>query len=366
MKHVIEEIGSEFWVEDVITVINDDVCHNFRENGFNGDNRLLLSGRTAIDFICQDLSYSRNITTVYMPAYCCDSMIFPFKNRDVNVLFYDLVYEDGRVKCDIDTTLNVDILYICNYFGFSTGVDVDVVVNMQKKGVIVLYDRTHDLFNNKHTLSLISDYTFCSLRKWVGIPTGAIVSKKNGNFFQASLKECDFSESKYKGMRMKYDYLQGNAVIDKEDFLRLFTAFNKRLSDNYQNYSIDKMSLRLLYEQDFELVRTRRQQNAKLLYDGLSKLNNISVMFQYEDDSVPLFVPILVKKEIRNSLRDYLVSNKVYCPVHWPKSHSLLDLTRADIFYDRELSLVCDQRYHERQMRRIVDLIKNYCNRINI
>ena len=27
----------------------------FRENGFNGDNRLLLSGRTAIDFICQDL-----------------------------------------------------------------------------------------------------------------------------------------------------------------------------------------------------------------------------------------------------------------------------------------------------------------------
>lgn len=365
MKHVIEEIGSEFWIDDVIAVANN-LYHDFKENGFNGDDRLVLSGRTAIDYICQDIAYSGKITTVYMPAYCCDSMIFPFKNRNVNVLFYDLVYKDGRVSCDIDTTLKVDLLYICNYFGFSTGVDIEVITSMQDQGVIVLYDRTHDLFNNENTLSLISDYTFCSLRKWVGIPTGAIVSKRNGNFFQASLKECDFSESKYKGMRMKYDYLQGNAVVDKEDFLRLFTAFNKRLSDNYQNYSIDKMSLRLLHEQDFELVRTRRQQNAKLLYDGLSKLNNISVMFQYEDDSVPLFVPILVKKEVRNSLRDYLVSNKVYCPVHWPKSHSLPDLTQADILYDSELSLVCDQRYDEKQMEKIVSLMKNYYNSINI
>ena len=229
--------------------------------------------------------------------------------------------------------------------------------------MIVLHDRTHDLFNKANTFS---DYTFCSLRKWMGIPTGAIVSKKDGSFFQASLKECDFSRGKFKGMRMKYDYLRGNTTIDKEDFLRLFTAFNKRLSRDYQDYSIDKMSLRLLHEQDFELVRTRRQQNAKLLHDELSGLNNVSMMFQHEGDRVPLFVPILVKKEIRNSLRDYLVGNKVYCPVHWPKSHSLPDTTRADAFYNSELSLVCDQRYGERQMRKIVDLIKNYCNKTNI
>ena len=293
-------------------------------------------------------------------------MIYPFKNRDIDVIFYDLIHENGRIKCDIDTTLKIDILYVCDYFGFSTGVDLEIITSMQDKGVIVLYDRTHDLFNNANTLVLISDYTFCSLRKWMGIPTGAIVSKRDGSFFQASLKECDFSGGKYKGMRMKYDYLQGNTTIDKEDFLRLFTSFNKRLSGNYQNYSIDKMSLRLLHEQDFELVRTRRQQNAKLLYDELSELNNISMMFGYENANVPLFVPILVKKEIRNSLRDYLVDNKVYCPVHWPKSDSLPDAMRVNLFYDSELSLVCDQRYGEVQMRKIVDLIKNYCNKTNI
>ena len=362
MKQVIEEIGSEFWIDDVITIV-DNMHHDFKENGFSGNRQLLLSGRTAIDYICQDIERDRKITTVYMPAYCCDSMIYPFKNRGIDVIFYDLIHENGKIKCDIDTTLKIDILYVCNYFGFSTGVDIETITSMQDKGVIVLHDRTHGLFNKANTFS---DYTFCSLRKWMGIPTGAIVSKKDGSFFQASLKECDFSRGKFKGMRMKYDYLRGNTTIDKEDFLRLFTAFNKRLSRDYQDYSIDKMSLRLLHEQDFELVRTRRQQNAKLLHDELSGLNNVSMMFQHEGDRVPLFVPILVKKEIRNSLRDYLVGNKVYCPVHWPKSHSLPDTTRADAFYNSELSLVCDQRYGERQMRKIVDLIKNYCNKTNI
>lgn len=90
------------------------------------------------------------------------------------------------------------------------------------------------------------------------------------------------------------------------------------------------------------------------------------MMFQYRNNSVPLFVPILVKKEVRNSLRDYLINNKVYCPIHWPKSHSLPSFMRADVFYDSELSLVCDQRYDERQMEKVVNLIENYYNRTNI
>lgn len=50
MKQVIEEIGSEFWIDDVITIV-DNMHHDFKENGFSGNHQLLLSGRTAIDFI---------------------------------------------------------------------------------------------------------------------------------------------------------------------------------------------------------------------------------------------------------------------------------------------------------------------------
>ena len=365
MRHVKEEIGSEFWIDDVVYE-SDDIYHDFKENGFSGDNRLVLSGRTAIDYICQDIACDRKIVSVYMPAYCCDSMIYPFKNRDINVVFYDVRYEKGAIKCDIDTTLGIDILYICNYFGFGTGVDFGIVANMRRKGVIILYDKTHDFFNNGEPFVLISDYCFCSLRKWMGIPTGAIVSKKNGYFFRSLLKECDFVEDKRDGMRMKYFYLQGDSAIVKEDFFRLFTSFNKNLSRDYQDYLIDKTSLQLLNRQDLEQIKICRQRNAELLYEELSRLDYISMMFQYGNGCVPLFVPILVKKEIRNSLRKYLIDNNVYCPVHWSKSQLLSNSIQADVFYDSELSLVCDQRYGEGQMKRVVELIKNYCNRINI
>ena len=145
-------------------------------------------------------------------------------------------------------------------------------------------------------------------------------------------------------------------------FLRLFASFNKNLSSDYQDYLIDKTSLQLLNRQDLEQIKICRQQNAVLLYEELSRLDHISMMFQYGNGCVPLFVPILVKKEIRNSLRKYLIDNNVYCS----KSQLLSNSIQADVFYDSELSLVCDQRYDEGQMKRVVELIKNYCNRINI
>ena len=43
-----EEIGSEFWVDDVANESNN-IYHDFKENGVGGDNRLVLSGRTAIE-----------------------------------------------------------------------------------------------------------------------------------------------------------------------------------------------------------------------------------------------------------------------------------------------------------------------------
>ena len=67
MRHVIEEIGSEFWIDDRINTGND-LHHDFKKNGFYGDRRLLLSGRTAIDYICHDIRRERKVSTVYMPV----------------------------------------------------------------------------------------------------------------------------------------------------------------------------------------------------------------------------------------------------------------------------------------------------------
>ena len=74
----INEIGSEFWFDSEIK----DIITESQET-------LVLSGRTAIDVIIKDILKTRKIRNVYLPAYCCDSMIDPFIRNGIAVNLYD-------------------------------------------------------------------------------------------------------------------------------------------------------------------------------------------------------------------------------------------------------------------------------------
>ena len=71
-----------------------------------------------------------------------------------------------------------------------------------------------------------------------------------------------------------------------------------------------------------------------------------------------MFVPILVPDGKRDGLKRYLIKKGIYCPIHWPvgKYHRLDE--RTEYIYKNELSLVCDQRYTEEDMERIVKAIQ--------
>ena len=77
----------------------------------------------------------------------------------------------------------------------------------------------------------------------------------------------------------------------------------------------------------------------------------------------PFFVPIIVPDGKRNELRRFLINKDIYCPVHWPVSqlHKLGE--KEQFLYDNELSLVCDQRYSEYDMNRMVDLINSFLSK---
>ena len=114
-------------------------------------------------------------------------------------------------------------------------------------------------------------------------------------------------------------------------------------------------------EEDVEKAKTlnisymkdKRRENAKFLMQELGE----ALMFDsLSENDCPLFVPILVDN--RDALRHFLIENKVYCPVHWPvsKYHRLTCQTAG--IYERELSIICDQRYDLSHMEHIVKLIK--------
>lgn len=333
------EIGSEFWLEEPVPQPVAD-----------RDGVYIISGRTAIDVILQDVMRTRKVRSVLMPAWCCDSMIAPFAHRNIRVDFYDI--------CHTDFTDNTDIFYVTNYFGYENTISIDIVKQFKEKGAVILYDRTHSFIMDDDPYLALADYSFASIRKWMGVIGGAMVVGVK----EMALKPCPYLEPKETAMRMKQAYMAGDDTVDKQDFLKLYGVFGHHLAEDYSNYAMDDLSYAIYKASDIEAMRTQRRANAQYLY---KHLKGVRFMYDLTDKAVPLFVPVLFEsKEQRDTVRRKLTEAKIYCPVHWPKPAQILADFEVNRIYDTELSLICDQRYDKSDMKRIIDSINGYMEKL--
>lgn len=331
------EIGSEFWLEREPVAISDD-----------SDGCYVLSGRTAIDLIIQDIVRSKPVHIAYLPAWCCDSMVNPFLKRGIEVELYDMSF-DVKLHYHIDTAKQTDIFYVSNYFGYETTLDSEIVHQFKENGATIIYDKTHSFLMDNDVVE--ADYSFASIRKWMGVVTGAVV---NG-LSECQLKPYSHLACKEQAMRMKKAFIDGNETVDKQTFLNLYSEFGHHLADDYQNYEMDDLSLAIYQSEDIEAMRNKRKENARCLHDHL-KLNT---MADLTDKSVPLFVPVFFDNiEQRKIVRKKLIDAQIYCPIHWPKNKLITPKMRVNQIFDTELSLICDQRYGITDMQRIIETIQ--------
>ena len=159
-----------------------------------------------------------------------------------------------------------------------------------------------------------------------------------------------FIEKKRDAMRLKTEYILDGGEEKKKYFLQLFSESNKWLGEHYADLGIDADSKRYLSCVDMEKIRRDRVRNARILYAGLQ--GKVEFLFDEGQMDCPLFVPILLRRD-RDEVRRKLVEHSIYCPAHWP--HPNADCVSN--LYDWELSLVCDQRYTENDMDRIVSVL---------
>lgn len=301
------EIGSEFW--DI------PVCD--RENElFPASVKWFLSGRIALKYIILDAG----IRSVSMPEWCCDSMIAPFLENGVTVRFYN----------DVPST-DADALFIMDYFGFTAQTQVPAGY----RGTVIR-DMTHSVFSKKYD---DADYYFGSLRKWAGFKTGGFAY---GSWKKSlEVAECDekYISLRTTAMREKKAYISG--ATDDKSYLDVFRSANERLKQVgiCAGYEEDIYAARHL---DIDFIKEKRRENAKVLMD------RIGCMFPLKENDCPLFVPIIT--EDRDALQNFFIDHKIYCPAHWPRNS----------LKDRELSLICDQRYDKVDMERICRLIADF------
>ena len=338
------EIGSEFSAEFLeSTEVKKRLFISKIDKG-----EFVFSGRTAIETVLMNES---SIHKALLPSYCCDSMIEPFRKSGIEVEFYTVNYTES-ITIDLNVESDVDCVLWCNYFGFNISMpDLSAFID---RGGIVIEDITHSLYSKKQFHEQ-SQYLVASLRKWEPLLCGGYCSARGKRLINIPHDRPTewFLRKKKEAMLLKNKYITGENNISKPEFLQMYKAANEWLSDNYSNLAIDEYSKTYLRCVDYANHRKRRIDNAIVLYNGLKKHSDIEFLFDIYDMDCPLFVPIIIKNGKRDELRKKLIANEIYCPVHWPHPNAECDSN----LYDIELSLICDHRYNETDMQRIINVL---------
>lgn len=347
------EIGSYFWLDHVLP-----------QNGATppawlpavSDAAFTFSGRASIELALRDILSSRKVKKVYAPAYCCISMLQSFINHGMKIQYYNVTFADGRFQYDIDYDHDCDVVLIMNYFGIAAGQTHEVIEKLHNGRAVIIEDITHSLLNEA-AYSTHSDYLVASLRKWFAIPTGGWLGKVNGRLsVKPNLPSNHTVDEKLQGMREKAAYISGE-ITQKEHFLLTNAKFENDLIHVDRMLMLDDASYGILCNMDIEQIKQQRKRNAEVLRQGLKEFDgNLLTLSEFTSErETPLFVPVFLAEDDRDSLRKYLIDHGIYCPVHWPEIMGAPVSVRAN-----ELSLICDQRYAENDMEIIVGYIKEW------
>lgn len=165
------EIGSEFW-DAPLTEKQNNPCSG---NAYN-----TLSGRTALEVIARDLKAERGAKSVYMPAYCCDSMIAPFEKNGYEVKLYAVEPYRNSIHRQIFTDHGCNAILLLDYFGFGSEETEVFAMAERLRGTAVILDRVQSAFSAAKACTY-ADYTVTSWRKWF-FSCAATAEKKCGEW----------------------------------------------------------------------------------------------------------------------------------------------------------------------------------------
>lgn len=404
------EIGSEFNYIDKEKYSADDITRMY--DGF-GDVSFLRCGRDAIGFVCEDIKLedieplnesntsngssssngSNSLNTVaasiasdvsynyvaLLPALCCDSMYRPFEVHGMKVLFYGInedlsVNRQSLKKLIDDVYKNGDdnlkvIVLTAVYYGITDIKELDAYIKSIDSSIIVIEDVTQGVLAPTEFDKENADYVIGSIRKWMGLPDGAVAIKnryaqgKNVSFRLKPMKgENSFATERSKALRMKTQYLENGDQDLKAKFRALLGHAEDTLTDGSDIYEMSDESREYLKSIPVKNMVSTRNNNYDTLYELLDKSvynNRYFKLFPHRMAQNPAFMlPVLmdtdkINKDLktdgsidRDGFERILASKGIYAPVLWPvcDEAAIADPMSKKIA-DHILCFWIDQRY---------------------
>lgn len=290
--------------------------------------------------------------TLWVPEYFCYEVLTSIREK-TNVELK--TYPDNPLNSkDQELLLNLpygenDAVLRVNYFGtrlFRSNMEIPVPV---------IEDHSHDITgywaNNSN-----ADWCVASLRKSLPIASGGIVWSPKGKKIIESIPDspdcANMMRQRWMAMEMKSNYLNGWNVT-KEIFRNIFIE-TEEWFEKANICRIDERSQKTINNMDLSLWFYLKQKNWNLLCRLLD--GKIEIL-KPEDDGCNLFSFVFLAKnaERREKIRKQLINSMVYPAVLW-KLPNKTSMGNKD-FSDRMLSIHCDGRYTEDDIRQLAFIL---------
>lgn len=310
------------------------------------------------------LSLSDTNKTVLIPAYTCQTVITPFEEAGWSCLFYNIQL---NLRIDIAHLVSLveqqhpSLLVVHPYFGMDLNEEEsETLLSVREKGVRLVIDLTQCIFSAQH-LSFV-DYYVGSYRKWFPIPDGGFLLPQEGSTIQQPMEEnTPFILRQKDAMYLRGQYFLHGDATTKAISIRLSKSADQVGESNISPHRMSALSCGLMEAEDGQKNQQRRFTNFYYLFDHLRKSEKYQNVCadKRQVTTTPLYFTLYVEE--RRALQIRLAEQSIYAPVIWPvEDEKVLISEDVRYIYDHLLAIPIDQRYDERDMERVVDVINSF------
>ena len=348
------EIGSEFAYDPSIFQTLD---YDWKKHFPAKHMVFLSSGRDSIIYFIR----AHNIKKILVPSYVEELILKLFQSENVKINFYKI---DENLNIDLDDikkkSYDVDAIFLNHYFGFVHSL-TKIESFCQENNIILVEDCVQSMlstFEGK-PIGSFGDVSLNSLRKFIGIPDGSILTiKKRTDVFESKLHK-KYVDKKTSALIGKFNYLKGDKNYSRYYFKDAFVDAEKVIYEYKKPAPMTTESLNMLKKINFEKIIKIRRKNFRYL---LSNLDNIAFYKKLPHNICPLGFPIICKN--RSNTKKILIKNKIYPAIHWELSNEI----KKNEFHESWkisksiLTIPIDQRYSIEDMERIVSVLRKIDN----
>lgn len=290
----------------------------------------LNTARNCFEYVLRTRKYVK----VYVPYYTCEVMLEPICKLGVKYEFYHI---NEKLEPTALPNLNANEAFLyTNYFGLKQGF-VNRLALVYGKQLIV------DNAQAFYAEPLGGIDTFYSARKFFGVPDGAYL------YTDKPLQQEFEQDYSYERMSHLLKRIDIGAEEGYQDFHK-----NDEALCNQEIKRMSKLTEAVLAGIDYVAAKNRRREKYQQLDAALGRTNQIHL--DMDKDCAPMVYPYLTEDV---SLKQRLIDNKVFVAVYWPNTKKWCDQDSFDFSCMQGLlPLPIDQRYGEKDMQRIIELMR--------